>query len=93
MPNNEVMIQKYQVSVPRIDVSRVGGCRVPENTARGDTYFTFSIPCIGIQLLQTCVHWFELQYSRHIRPWHRESTLLDQKLRDEMFVCMCLHMI
>jgi len=80
MPSNEVLIQKYQVSVPRIDVSRVGGCCVLENTSRGDANFTFFIPCIGIQLLQTCVRRFELQYSRHISPWHGDSTLLAQKL-------------
>jgi hypothetical protein len=92
MPSNEVSMQKYRVPVPCIDVSRVGECRVLENTATGDTSLTFSIPRIGIQLLQTCIHWFELQYIRHISLWHRDSTLLDQELRDEMFVCIWLHM-
>jgi len=93
MPSNEVLIHKYRVLVLCIDVSPVGESRVLENTATGDMNFTFSIPCIRIQLLQTCMHWFELQYSRHISPWHRDSTLLDQELRVEMFVCMWLHMM
>ena len=65
----------------RIDVSHVGECRVLENTATGDTNFTFSIPCIGIKLLQTYMCWFELQYGRHISTLHRDVILLDQKLQ------------
>jgi len=91
MPSDKVSIRKYRVLVPYIDVSHVGERCVLKNTATGDTNFMFSIPCIRIPLLQTCMHWFELQYCRHISLWHRDATPSDQELRGEMFVCVWLH--
>jgi len=76
--------------VPCIDASRAGDCHVLENTATGDTNFTFSVACIGIQLLQTRMHWFQLRYSRHTSPWRRDSTLSDEKLQDKVF---CLRVV